>query len=396
LLAARQPPPHSDTGKAIAERARRNETRGWPLRLTDPRIGKGFAIGRQRPARSSIRSIVALELREMIMRTNWRLALRIVMAFAGSAGCLAHAQTLGSDFATDYSVFSLGSVPSLPSNYGGLTFLDSDTVLIGGAANGAGGRLYTIDVTRGADNHITGFTGTAALFRGGSIGTYNDGGVVFGPGGVLFTAEWPVNKLGQTKPGSTVEDKIIDLATLGVASSHSAINFVPASFGGAGQVKLVSYSGGQWYSGSLTPDGTGTYDITGLTQVDVDASIAGIQNLQGGPEGFTYIASGNAAFANNSLLLSEYQAGIVSAYEVDASGNPIAGTRRVFLSGLSGAEGATIDPVTGDFLFSTFGGGSKVVVVSGFTVPIVPEPSTWALLLAGLALGGIPALRRRR
>ncbi len=263
------------------------------------------------------------------MQTLLKQALRLAAAVTLAGASIAQAQTLGSAFAADYSVSSLGSVPSLPTNYGGLTFVDDNTLLIGGAANGSNGRLYTIDVTRGADNHITGFSGTATLFRGGSIGTYNDGGVVFGPGGVLFTSEWPINQLGQTKPGSTVEDKIIDLAALGVADSHSAINFVPSTFGGAGLVKLVSYSGGQWYSGSLSPDGNGTYDIVGLNQVDVDSTIDGIQNLQGGPEGFTYIASGNAAFASNSLLLSEYQAGIVSAYEVDANGDPIASTRRV-------------------------------------------------------------------
>lgn len=309
---------------------------------------------------------------------------RLGAALAFIAAAPAQAQLLGADFAANYSVRSLGSVNSLPNNYGGLTFLDNQTLLIGGAANGAGGLLYTIGVERDATTqHITGFSGAATPF--GSVGTYNDGGVVFGPGGVLFTAQWPVNRLGQTKPGSTVEDKVIDLAALGVASSHSALNFVPAGFGGAGLVKLVSYGGGQWYSGSLAPDGNGTYDLVGLNQVDVDATTAGVQSLVGGPEGFTYIAAGNAGFAANSLLLSEYAAGRVAAYQVDANGDPIASTRRDFLTGLSGAEGATIDPLTGDFMFSTFGGGSRIVVVSGFTVPTVPEPTSAALLLAGLA-----------
>jgi len=328
------------------------------------------------------------------MKSFLHSTVRLVAAVVACAAPLAHAQVLGAGFAADYSVNSLGSVPDLPNNYGGLTFLDNDTILIGGAANGSSGRLYTIDVVRGTGGHITGFSGAATLFNGGGIGTYNDGGVVFGPDGVLFTSQWPVNKLGQTKPGSTVEDKVIDLAALNVASSHSAINFVPAGFGGAGLAKLVSYGGGQWYSASLTPDGSGTFDLTGLAQVDVDAATAGTQNLQGGPEGFTYIAHGNKGFGNDSLLLSEYQAGIVSAYDVDANGDPIAATRRVFLSGLSGAEGATIDPVTGDFMFSTFGGGSQVVVVSGFVTPNVPEPSTWALMFAGLAVGGTLARRR--
>ncbi|MBC8058334.1 MAG: PEP-CTERM sorting domain-containing protein [Rhizobiales bacterium] len=312
-------------------------------------------------------------------------------------------QTLGAPFSSDYSVNSLGSVAGLPSNYGGLAFIDNNTLLIGGAANTASGSLYTIDVTRDAENHITGFVGSAVRF-GTSIGEYNDGGVTFGPGGVLFTSRWPINGLGQTKPGSVAEDKVIELAPLGVASSNSAINFVPGGFGGAGSVKLVSYGGGQWYSGSLAPDGNGTFDLVGLAQVDLDLGAAGIQSLPGGPEGFVYITGANAGFSVNSMLVSEYAAGTVAAYEVDANGDPLLSSRRTFLSGLSGAEGAVIDPVTGDFLFSTFGGGSRVVVVSGFLAPLppidpgptpaVPEPTTWAML--GLGLLGMAFAARKR
>lgn len=34
-----------------------------------------------------------------------------------------------------------------------------------------------------------------------------------------------------------------------------------------------------------------------------------------------------------------------------------------------------IDPLTGDFLFSTFGGGNQVVVVQGFAIPIGETPT---------------------
>lgn len=310
------------------------------------------------------------------------------------------AQVLGSDFTAAYGVTNLGSVAGLPSNYGGLTFLDSNTLLIGGQANTAAGSLYTVDVTRGADNHVTGFVGSATRFGGsaGAVGEYNDGGVTFGPGGVLFTSRWPINQLGQTRPGSTDEAKIIDLAALGVAGSHAAINFVPSGFGGSGQAKLVSWSGGQWYTAGVSADGSGTFNLTGVTRVDLNASTIGIDNVPGGPEGFVYIAAGNASFAANSMLISEYSAGAVGAYELDASGNPLVATRRTFISGLSGAEGATIDPLTGDFLFSTFGGGSRVVRVSGFLVPppvvAVPEPEIWGLMLAGLA--GIGWVKKRK
>lgn len=296
-------------------------------------------------------------------------------------------------YAGSYSFTDLGSVPGLPAQYGGLTFKagDANTLLIGGNANTASGRLYEIGVTRGAGNHITGFTGSAVQF--GNVGEYNDGGVVYGPGGVLFTSRWPVNDLGQTKPGSTDEDKIIDLAALGVGHSHAAINFVPTGFPGAGQMKLVSWSGGQWYTAAFSPDGTGTFNIDSVT-LEVD--------IIGGPEGFVYVNPGSPLFASfDSMLVSEYSANRIAAYTLDANGDPEPLSRQDFITDLSGAEGAVIDPITGDFLFSTFGGGNRVVVVQGFATPppppppgVVPEPTT--LVLMGLGLAGLFMIRRRK
>jgi hypothetical protein len=117
------------------------------------------------------------------------------------------------------------------------------------------------------------------------------------------------------------------------------------------------------------------------------------------PEGFVYITGGNAQFSANSMLISQYEAGTVSAYEVGALGLPILSTGRLFISGLSGAEGAAIDPLTGDFLFSTFGGGNQIAVVQGFDAPVtpgVPEPSTWAMMILGFAGVGFMAYRRSR
>ena len=41
----------------------------------------------------------------------------------------------------------------------------------------------------------------------GQVGDYNDGGVAFGPGGMLFHVPVAARKLGQTKPGSTDEGR---------------------------------------------------------------------------------------------------------------------------------------------------------------------------------------------
>ena len=334
------------------------------------------------------------------MKLGSRYGRRIIAIVALGLAPHAHAAiTLGADFSADYVVTDLGSIAQLPPLYGGLTFLSPNAIIIGGDANVAPGRIYEAAVLRDpGTQRITGF-GPATLFRGGSIGTYNDGGVVFGPGGVLFTSQWPVNKLGETKLGSLVEDKVIDLAAAGVANSHAALNFVPAGYGGAGNVKLVSWSGGQWYNATLTPDGSGTFDLTALAQVDVDSNTPAMDVLGGGPEGFVYVDGANPGFGSNSLLLSEFGVGKVGVFNLDANSDPILTSRRDFLNGLEGAEGATLDPVTGDFLFSTYGGGDRLVLVSGFTAPPpppVPEPEIYALMLAGLSAIGYTARRRRR
>ncbi len=206
------------------------------------------------------------------------------VTLASLPGSSARAQTVATDFSAAYSVTELGSVPGLPTRYGGLTFLDSDTILIGGQANDAPGRFYTIDVVRGTGGHITGFSGTAVKF--GNVGDYNDGGVAFGPGGVLFTAQWPIRKLGQTKPGSTDEDKVIDLAAapLSLTAGPGGLTFVPPGLPGAGQLKVVAYDDAKWYTFVLAPDGAGTYNVTSAT-LNV--------TLQGGPEGIAYVPPGS-------------------------------------------------------------------------------------------------------
>jgi len=291
-------------------------------------------------------------------------ALAVLLSFLGAA--IAGAQAIEPPYDAVYTLTDLGAVPGLPTPYGGLTFLpsNSNVIVIGGAANVVGGALYSIGIVRGAGNHITGFTGTVALH---SEGQFNDGGVVFGPGGVLFYTRYPVNEIGEVKPGSAVNDKIVDLTALGISSSVGALNFVPGGFPGAGQLKIVSYDTGDWYTASYTSDGTGTFNITSPvlnTTIDV------------GPEGFVYVPPGSPIFpSGTSLLVSEYGNDVVATYQVDAGGNPTPASRALFVSGLTGAEGAVIDPVTGDFLFSTFGATNHVIVVRGFAVPNTPTPT---------------------
>jgi len=294
------------------------------------------------------------------------------------------APVVAPEFAGVYTIQSLGAVPGLPAAYGGLTFIDADTLLIGGRANEAEGLLYTIDVVRDGDGHVAGFSGVATAF--GSVGEFNDGGVVFGPGGVLFTTRWPTNELGQTRPSETDEARIIDLGAFGVAPSPGGMTFVPAGLPGAGELKIASWDTGDWYTLAFAAAGDGTYDILSATAGPV---------LPGGPEGIAYVPTGSPLFLDPSVLISEFSAGNVAVYEVDADGNPLIASRRDFVIGLVGAEGALVDPVTGDFLFSTFGvaAGDEVLRVQGF-VPPPPVPEPGLLLLMGLGLGSLALARR--
>jgi hypothetical protein len=108
----------------------------------------------------------------------------------------------------------------------------------------------------------------------------------------------------------------------------------------------------------VSPAGDGTYDIAPATS---------FISIGGGPEGIVYVEAGNPQFTVDSVLVSEYATGRIVSYEVDSNGDPIVATQRIFMTGLGGAEGAVIDPLTGDFLFSTFGGGHRVIRVQGFT-----------------------------
>jgi hypothetical protein len=289
--------------------------------------------------------------------------LALLALAAGAPAASAQAPVVAPPFDDAYRATDIGTPTGVPANLGGLTLRagTTDRLLIGGAANQTTGALYEIGVVRDGTGHITGFSGTATRFADAAN---NDGGVTYGPGEVLFLARYPNNEIGQTRPGSAITDKVVPLAPLGITGSPGSLLFVPPGHPGAGSLKIASYSGGQWYDAAVAADGAGTYDI-----VNVRAIPGAVLS---GPEGFVYVNAGSPRFNGASLLVSEYSAGRVSAFEVDGDGDPRVSTRRDFITGLSGAEGAFVDPVTGDFLFSTFGGANRVIVVRGFARPLPP------------------------
>jgi hypothetical protein len=285
------------------------------------------------------------------------------------------AATLTPAFSSFYSLIDLGTIPKLPPTYGGLTFQSGNPnqLLIGGLADTPNSGIYSVNVKRDSDNHITSFGNASFVSTApGSLGIGGiDAGLTNSPlGDVLFYTAYPDNSIGQIQPGSSSPNKQITLDSLGIPSSTGALAFVPDGFAGAGRLKITSYTANTFYDTIITPDGLGTYNIAAPTK--------GTQ-LDGGLDSFVYIKAGNPGFTADSLLITEFDSQNVSAYEIDGNGDPIASTRRDFLTGITshtpttlvGTIGTTVDPLTGDVFFSTFFEDdpeqSKIFQLRGFT-----------------------------
>lgn len=295
----------------------------------------------------------------------------VACCVAGVAGLVAQAasaQNLNPAFGGCYAIRDLGSVPGVPFNYGGITFKhdDPDLLLIGGHANNSDAAIYSIRVTRDGDGAISGFVGSADYYAGAP---QIDGGLAYGPGNVLFYATYSNNMVGQIKPGSTGPDKVTNMDSV-VLPSTGALQFVPPGFPGAGRLKVLSYTFSQWADVSFSPDGLGTFHLgnTANSLITLADGFGGV-----GPEGVVYVQPGNPGITQHSVLISEYLRGTVSCYDIDANGDPIVSTRRELIQNLAGAEGGTRDPRTGHFMFSTFGGSSRVILVTGFNIDCRPN-----------------------
>lgn len=322
------------------------------------------------------------------LRTLWAVAL-----FCVTSPTAADAQTIAAPFNTSYTLFDLGPPPGVPANLGGLTLKNDNpnALLIGGRAAYSNAAIYQIGITRGAGGHITGFSGTGTA---AAIAPRIDGGLTYAPNGTLMYTTYDrdtnggstnSNQIGQILPGSTTTNQLTHLTPLGVLGSTGALAFVPAGQPGAGQLKVVDYTGSRWYTVPYTPAGNGLYNFG-------NAVLGATLPTSAGPEGIAYVPIGSPQFSLPSVLIAEWDLNRVSAYRVDANGNPIVGTRQDFITDLVGAEGAFFDPSTGDFLFSTFGGGDRVIRVQGF----VPVPEPGAIGLCCVATLGIAARCSRR
>ena len=296
------------------------------------------------------------------MKNSFTATKKCLLALSVLAGLTSFSQTLTPEFKTaGYTLTDLGSINQLPPKYGGLTIRSDqpNTLYIGGNANYGAGAVYTVALLRDSvTNHITGFEGDAVLYK---EAPNNDGGLLFAPNGTLLFTRYSMNHLGQILPDNSYITT--SLTDYGISSSVGSIALVPSGYPGAGNLIIASYNAEIFYNIPYTIHSSGQYILSNKTsEVLVSPTISG-------PEGIAYIPAGSLGFPNLSMAVSSYGNGKVVVFEVGSDGLPNVSTARDMITGLTGAEGALIDPVTGDFLFSTYGGGDKIIRVSGFQAP---------------------------
>lgn len=301
----------------------------------------------------------------------------------------ATADSIAPGFAGSYTLTDLGTPNGVPEFFGGVAFVpgNPNQLLLGGDANDIGGAIYLVGLTRDSTGHINGFSGPATVF---ASAPYIDGTIMFAPGGVLLFTGFPTNTLGELKPGSTTPDKTVDLTAAGVNGSVGGTQVAPN-----GQFSILSYGSGEFYTATLSPDGSGTYDVTGVTLLSNPGAVRG-------PEGGVFVPAGSPLFSGNYMLMPEFNSNSVGAYLLDSNFNlqPSGVAGRLDFMDLGGAEGAAFDPLTNDLVLSTFAASfspsglpDHIDVVTGFAAP-TPEPTT--LLLLGTALLGAGIAYRRK
>lgn len=263
----------------------------------------------------------------------------------------------------------------VPGPLGGITFSpDGATLFVGGAANGALGAVYAAPVVRDPVTQSVVALGPATSFH---AAPFIDGGLAIDPAGTFLYTTFPTNELGQFNGATSASIPLpaASLTTGGLCFGHAASPF-------AGTLFVSSYSNGDVFTCALSPNGNGTSTPTALTLW---------AELPPGSEGIAFVPSGPAA---GDLLVTNYGLGSISLIDVEPStGLPVGGASGVtlltFATGISGGEGFAFDPVTNDFLVSTFQGFpfDSIVRISGFAGPNFPMTGGAASFSA--ATGGV-------
>jgi hypothetical protein len=273
---------------------------------------------------------------------------------------------LAAPFAGLYTVHDLGPVPGVPNPLGGTVIksTDQNTLLVAGGSENATGAIYSIGLTRDPCGQITGFSGTAVQI---AATPYVDANLLYANDDLLLYTEWPQHTLSQLAGAAATADRRTDLTTVGLPATDSGpggLGRVPPGLASAGELRLVTWPGGRWAHVTSAADGN-------LLAVTAAQEQLAIPNE---PGGFAYVPAGSPGFATQSVIVAEWRFDStldrVAVYEVDQAGDPVVATRQDFFAKFPRPWGAYFEPVTGDYLFLSWGTGmDRVYVVRGFVPP---------------------------
>jgi hypothetical protein len=267
-----------------------------------------------------------------------------------------------------YTVYDLGPVPGVPNPLGGAVIdsLDSSTLLIAGASERPEGAIYRIGVNRDACGHIIGWNGTATVH---ATAPYVDANLLYVRDDLLVYTEWPQYTFSQLPAGATAPASRTDLRPLGLPSSGDqgpgGVGMVPPGLASAGELRMVTWPAGAWVHAATQPSG----NLLAVTSVTPTTTIPN------NPGGFAYVPAGSPGFTSQAIIVAEWRVSgaaddRVAVYDADAAGDPLPATRREFFSAFPRPWGAYFEPVTGDYLFLSWGlGTDRVYIVQGFVPP---------------------------
>jgi len=310
-----------------------------------------------------------------------------------AAPCLLHGTVILDPTApAGLTLYSLGTAPDVAASYTnaveyeGLAISGNNLLLSVANAATAVQTIWSLPLIR-SNSHIVGLgsidgstqvLGYPADQPERYFGNVMAGGLVPVSGGLIYTT-FANSFLGQNTGGSTT---LLDLTPTGALTG--GLQYVPAGFTGAGQLKASSTdANGTWYTLNLNGS-LGSYSIGSFTPV-----ITGVQAFS-----FDYIPV-DATFTAPGVALGDAIHQRLDFYGIDSNGNPCTpqngGCSKVIhlVDGdVQVGLGVVRDPVTGDLLFTT--GANDIWLLSDSE----PEPSTVVLAVGGIAMLGW--LRRRR
>ena len=278
---------------------------------------------------------------------------------------------LAPEFAPFYSMYELGTVPGVPSPLGGAVVKagDPSKLLIAGNSENPLGAIYEIDVVRDPCGHIVAFSGLA---RQVAATRYVDANLVYWDSSLLLYTLWPFFGFAQLPPGAAEPAAPLDLRTLGLSQGADqgpgGLGLVPAGTPGADteRIRMVTWPEGRWLHLEASP-GPGGLLTTGALTTTVP--------LPNNPGGFAYVPPGPPGFPAQSVIVAEWVQGDasrdrVAVYTTDGAADPVVASRKEFFTRFPRPWGAYFEPVTGHYLFLSWGTGTdRVFVVQGFVPP---------------------------